>query len=79
MVALRKGAPGVSDAHGISTRVRGLAVGDTFRRLVSKTLAQQFREEFEHATAPFQFGLAKGGTDAAALPALSDTLRLQVR
>ena len=44
MVALQKGAPGVSQAHGASSRVSGLAVGDTFRRLVGRTLAQQFHE-----------------------------------
>ena len=46
MVALQKGAPGVSQAHGASSRVRGLAVGDTFRRLVGRTLAQQFASVF---------------------------------
>ena len=66
MVALQKGAPGVSEAHGRSSRVRGLAIGDTFRRLVSRTLAQQFHEEIEAATSPHQFGIAsKSGLDAA--------------
>jgi hypothetical protein len=66
MTALQKGAAGLTDAHGPSARVRGLAVGDTLRRLVSRTLAQQFHKEFEHATAPQQFGIAsKGGVDAA--------------
>ena len=66
MVALQKGAPGVSQAHGASSRVRGLAVGDTFRRLVGRTLAQQFHDEIEHATSPHQFGIASNsGVDAA--------------
>eukprot|EP00973_Karenia_brevis_P061484 8548642-Karenia_brevis.AAC.1 len=66
MTALNKGAPGVSEAHGPSARVRGLAVGEVMRRLVGKTLAQQFQSEFEEVTAPHQFGIAsKGGVDAA--------------
>ncbi len=67
MVALSKGAAGIGQAHGPSSRVRGLAVGDVTRRLLSRTLAQQFELEFASATAPHQFGLgAKGGVDAAA-------------
>ena len=66
MVALRKISPGLSSAHGNSSRVRGLAVGDTFRRLVSRTLAQQFHSEFEDATAPHQFGISSAcGVDGA--------------
>ena len=66
MVALNKGTPGLSTAHGPSNRVRGLAVGDSFRRLVSRTLAQQFRTEFEEATAPHQFGISSAcGVDGA--------------
>ena len=42
LTALRKGGPGVTDARGPSSRVRGLAVGDCLRRLVSKTRAQQY-------------------------------------
>ena len=38
-------------------RVRGIATGDVFRRLVSKALAQQFAGVFNEATAPFQFAL----------------------
>ena len=45
-------------------RVRGIAVGDTFRRLVAKTLARQFQEPFREAVAPFNFGLSdRSGTD----------------
>ena len=64
--ALQKGTPGQADAHGPSARVRGLAIGETLRRLVSRTLAQQFHDEVESKTAPFQFGIAsKGGVEAA--------------
>ena len=35
--------------------VRGIVVGDFFRRLVARTLAQQFAENAKEATAPFQF------------------------
>ena len=66
MTPLSNGAPGTSQVHGTSTRVRGLAVGDLCRRLVAKTLGQQHQAEFESQTAPFQFGIAsKGGVDAA--------------
>ena len=75
MVALNKDAPGHSQAHGASSRVRGLAVGDAVRRLVSRTLAQQFHSEFEDVTSPQQFGIAAhGGVEAAVhmLRALTD-------
>jgi len=66
MTALNKEAPGQTHAHGPSSRVRGLAVGDVIRRLVGRTLAQQFQQEFEEVTAPLQFGLAShGGVEAA--------------
>jgi len=66
MTALNKDAPGQTHAHGASSRVRGLAVGDVIRRLTGRTLAQQFQQEFEDATAPQQFGLAShGGVEAA--------------
>ncbi len=45
-------------------KVRGIAAGDTFRRVVAKTLAQQFAHEFDSACAPFQFALStRAGTD----------------
>ena len=47
MTALRKLDGGVS----------GIVVGDLFRRLVSRTLAKQFAQQVEDATAPFQFEL----------------------
>ena len=37
--------------------VRGIVVGDLFRRLVSRTLAKQFAQQVEDATAPFQCAL----------------------
>ena len=46
-------------------KVRGLNAGDSFRRLVARTLAQQHAEEFRAATAPFNFGMAvHSGADA---------------
>ena len=45
MTALRK--PGGS--------VRGIVVGDYFRRLVSRTLAKQFSQQAQDATALFQY------------------------
>jgi len=54
MTALAKGA----------SKVRGIAAGDTFRRVVAKTLAQQFAQEFDEACSPFQFALStRAGTD----------------
>ena len=35
--------------------VRGIVVGDTFRRLVARTIAQQINPAVERATAPFQY------------------------
>ena len=55
MTALRKTA----------SKVRGLNAGETLRRLVAKTLAQQLGKEFEAAIAPYNFGLAShGGAEA---------------
>ena len=49
---------------GAQKRVRGIAVGDTFRRLVAKTAAKMYSKEFAQACSPFQFGLATAaGTD----------------
>ena len=47
MTALRKPDGGV----------RGIVVGDFFRRLVSRTLAKQFSQQAEDAIAPFQYAL----------------------
>ena len=54
MTALDKGAE----------KVRGIAAGDTFRRVVAKTLAQQYAHEFDEACSPYQFALStRAGTD----------------
>ena len=45
--------------------VRALVMGDVFRRLVSRTLAQQFAEQFKQACAPFQYALStRAGPEA---------------
>eukprot|EP00973_Karenia_brevis_P054919 7635751-Karenia_brevis.AAC.1 len=45
-------------------RIRGIAAGDAFRRLVTKALARQFQDSFRQATMPANFGLAdRSGTD----------------
>ena len=57
MTALRKPDGGV----------RGIATGDVFRRLVTRTLAQQFAAELVTATSPYQYALStRAGTDCAA-------------
>ena len=44
--------------------VRGIATGCTFRRLVARSLARQFAEDFEKECAPFQYALStRAGTD----------------
>ena len=44
--------------------VRGIATGCFFRRLVARTLAKQFAEDFEHECSPFQYALSiRAGTD----------------
>ena len=55
--------------------VRGIVVGDIIRRLVARTIAQQFSPTIEQATAPFQYALstkAGGECIAHALQALTD-------
>ena len=37
--------------------VRGIVVGDVFRRIVARTIAQQIGDQVEKATAPNQFAL----------------------
>ena len=39
-------------------RVRGLNAGGSFRRLVARTLAQRYAEEFRNTMAPFNFGMS---------------------
>ena len=55
MVALTKPSGGV----------RALVMGDAFRRVVARTLAQQLHGQFHHASAPFQYALStKAGSEA---------------
>ena len=66
MVALTKPTGGV----------RGLIMGDVFRRLVARTLAQQFGDKFWEACAPFQYALStRAGSEAVvrALRAATET------
>ena len=47
--------------------VRGVVVGDVFRRLVARTIAKQFAEQAEGATHPFQYALStRAGTECVA-------------
>ena len=65
MTALRKPSGGI----------RGIVVGDVFRRLVARTLAQQFAKKVESATAPFQCALStRAGCECVshALQSLTD-------
>ena len=65
MTALRKSTGGV----------RGIVAGDTFRRAVSRTVAQQIAETVERATAPFQYALStRAGSECVghAIQALTD-------
>ena len=44
--------------------VRGIVAGETLRRLVARTLAQQFGEELEKECSPYQFALStRAGTE----------------
>ena len=48
--------------------MRGIVAGSVLRRLVGKTLAAQFGDAVQAATAPYQFALGtRAGTDALAL------------
>ena len=50
-----------------SVGVRALVLGDVFRRLVSRTCAQQAVEAFQAVCAPFQYALStKAGAEALA-------------
>ena len=47
--------------------VRGIVVGDIFRRLVARTMAKQISKRVEAATAPFQYALkTKAGCECVA-------------
>eukprot|EP00959_Pyramimonas_sp_CCMP1952_P318315 6660842-Pyramimonas_sp.AAC.1 len=43
-----------------NNRMRGIASGDTFRLLVSKTLARQFQSELRSVVRPYNFGSSDG-------------------
>ena len=65
MTALRKATGGV----------RGIVVGDTFRRAVSRAVAQQIVDTVKRATAPFQYALStRAGSECVghAIQALTD-------
>ena len=48
--------------------VRGIATGEVLRRLVARTVAQQFAKQFDAATQPYQFALStRAGTDCLVL------------
>ena len=48
-------------------QIRGIVAGSVMRRLVCKTVAVQFSDDFLERTAPFQFALkTRAGTDALA-------------
>lgn len=49
-------------------KIRGIVAGDALRRLVAKTIAQQYSAQIMAATNPYQFALStRAGTDAVAL------------
>ena len=51
----------------INKTFRALVMGDIFRRLVSRTLAQQLGAQLQEACAPFQYALTtRAGTEALA-------------
>ena len=56
--------------------VRGIATGDTFRRLVARTLAKAWGATFDQATPrPFQYALqSRAGTDAVVATVGTDDL-----
>ena len=47
--------------------IRGIVVGDVFRRLVARTMAQQLNAAVERATSPFQYALTtRAGVECVA-------------
>ena len=51
----------------INKTFRALVMGDVFRRLISRTLAQQLGAQLQEACAPFQYALTtRAGTEALA-------------
>ena len=48
-------------------RIRGLVMGDVFRRLTARTVAQQLSEPLQQACSPFQYALStRAGTECVA-------------
>eukprot|EP00973_Karenia_brevis_P034672 4784676-Karenia_brevis.AAC.1 len=44
--------------------IRGIVSAESIKRLVSKILAQKFKDDFKQACSPYQFGLStRAGTD----------------
>ena len=47
-------------------KIRGIAAGDTLRRLVAKSMARQFQSVMRRHVEPYNFGISDhSGTDAA--------------
>ena len=64
LTALQK----VNDTGAPTGDVRGIATGIVLRRLVARTIAQQFSERVLQATSPFQYALStRAGVDCVAL------------
>ena len=61
------------------TGVRGIVAGDTFRRLIARTLAQAFTPEIEAATAPAQVAVGTRAGLEAAVHAARTALELDDR
>ena len=59
--------------------VRGIVVGDIIRRLVARTIAQQFSATIERATAPFQYALSTKAGGECIAHALQDLTDLDPR
>ena len=58
--------------------VRGIVVGDVFRRAVARTIAKQYVDKVEEGTSPHQYALkTKAGCETVAhiLQVLTDRLR----
>ena len=66
LTALQK----VDDTGTPTGDVRGIATGIVLRRLVARTIAQQYAERVLQATSPFQYALStRAGADCVALMA----------
>ena len=65
MVAIRCGR--ITALQKPDKGVRGIVVGDIFRRFVARTIAQQLRAKVEVATSPHQYALkTKAGCETVA-------------